>query len=124
GAPEAPEDSPEFDAYAVLPALAGGATYVRCSGPRLEGHQREERCENNIIEPGVTRPREEMDTSGMTPIDWPLHVHAARRRYVTSAQSARRPQCQNTFHPVSVRETPNAAARCCIRGRRTPVHLE
>src|SRR5262245_52278264 len=41
-------------------------------------------------ESGVMRPREEMDTSGMTPLDWPLHVHAARRRYVTSARPARR----------------------------------
>ena len=68
--------------------------------------------------PMVTRPR----LTGMsrtTPIGLLQRVSGARRLRVTSGLPAPRPLCRSTFRQASVRETPNAEARGCVRRRRT-----
>ncbi len=66
------------------------------------------------------RPRRVTGTSCRTPIGWPPRVLGARRPHVTSGLPALRHRCRSTSRPASVLETPNAEARGCVRGRRTP----
>ena len=67
----------------------------------------------------VTRPRRLTGTSRRTPIGWPQRVPGVRRPHVTSGLLAPRPLCRSTSRQASVRETPNAEARDCVRRRRT-----
>ena len=67
----------------------------------------------------VTRPRRLTGTSRTTPIGWLQRVPGARRPRVTSGLPAPRPLCRSTSRQASVRETPNAEARGCVRRRRT-----
>ena len=67
----------------------------------------------------VTRPRRLTGMSRTTPIGWLQRVPGARRPRVTSGLPAPRPLCRSTSRQASVRETPNAEARGCVRRRRT-----
>jgi len=67
----------------------------------------------------VRRPRRPMGISRMMPIGWHQGDSGARRPRVTSGLRARPRPCRSTFHRVSGRETPNAAAHDCAGRRRT-----
>jgi hypothetical protein len=52
-------------------------------------------------------------------IGWPQRGPGVQRPRVTSGLLEPCPQCRSTSRQVSVRETPNAGAPGCVRGRRT-----
>ena len=60
------------------------------------------------------------DGSRTTLIGWLQRVLGARRPRVTPDLPALRPLFRSTSRQASVRETPNAEARGCVRRRRTP----
>jgi hypothetical protein len=60
------------------------------------------------------------DTSGRPPIGSPPGAPGAQRPRVTSGRPGQRRRCQITSRPAFVPETPNAEARGCVPGRRTP----
>jgi hypothetical protein len=67
----------------------------------------------------VTRPRRLAGIPRTTPFGWLQRVSGARRPRVTSGLPGPRPLFQSTSRQASVRETPNAEARDCVRRRRT-----
>ena len=67
----------------------------------------------------VTRALRLTGTSRTTPIGSFPRVSGARRPRVPSGLRAPRPLCRSSSRQAFVRETPNAAARGCVRRRRT-----